>query len=40
MEFTFIGDFCDPSRELTVRVQDSAGGGYWIFNQRQLDEAD
>jgi photoactive yellow protein len=37
LEFTHIGDFEDRERELTVRVQSSSEGGYWIFMRR--DEA-
>jgi photoactive yellow protein len=37
LEFTHIGDFEDRERELTVRVQSSSDGGYWIFMRR--DEA-
>lgn len=34
LEFTHVGDFDDRTRELTVRVQPAAGGGYWIFMRR------
>jgi photoactive yellow protein len=34
--FSFIGDFNDPERELTVRVQSAKDGGIWIFIQRSL----
>lgn len=34
IEFTFIGDFSDQQRELTVRVQSASDGGMWIFIQR------
>ena len=34
IRFTFIGDFSDRSRELTVRVQAAKDGGTWIFHHR------
>ena len=34
IRFTFVGDFSDRSRELTVRVQSAKDGGIWIFHQR------
>ena len=34
IRFTFIGDFSDRSRELTVRVQAAKDGGTWIFHKR------
>jgi photoactive yellow protein len=34
LSFTFVGDFSDRERELTVRVQSSKDGGMWIFHQR------
>jgi photoactive yellow protein len=34
LEFSHIGDFADQERELTVRIQSSATGGYWIFMRR------
>jgi photoactive yellow protein len=34
MSFTFVGDFSDRTRELTVRVQAAKDGGIWIFHQR------
>jgi photoactive yellow protein len=34
LEFTHIGDFEDRERELVVRIQSAASGGYWIFMQR------
>jgi photoactive yellow protein len=34
LEFTHVGDFDDPDREMTVRVQSSRHGGYWIFMRR------
>lgn len=36
LEFTHVGDFSDRDRELTVRVQSAAGGGYWIFMRREM----
>jgi photoactive yellow protein len=35
LEFTHIGDFEDRERELTVRIQSSSKGGYWIFMRRE-----
>jgi photoactive yellow protein len=32
--FTFVGDFNDRNRELSVRVQSAADGGLWIFHRR------
>ncbi len=32
--FTFVGDFTDSDRELTVRAQSSGNGGTWIFIRR------
>jgi photoactive yellow protein len=32
--FTFVGDFNDRNRELSVRVQSAADGGLWIFHHR------
>ena len=37
IRFTFVGDFNDSERELTVRVQAAADGGTWIFIQRPPD---
>lgn len=34
IEFTFIGDFADRERELSVRVQSAGDGGVWIFHKR------
>jgi photoactive yellow protein len=34
IEFTFVGDFADRERELTVRVQSAQDGGSWIFHMR------
>jgi photoactive yellow protein len=34
--FTFVGDFADRNRELSVRVQSAADGGLWIFHHRAL----
>ncbi len=34
IEFTFVGDFNDPGRELHVRIQSANDGGIWIFHQR------
>jgi photoactive yellow protein len=33
--FGWYGDFEDPDRPLRVRVQSAAGGGVWIFIQRE-----
>jgi photoactive yellow protein len=32
--FTFVGDFSDSDRELTVRAQSGRDGALWIFIQR------
>jgi photoactive yellow protein len=32
--FTFVGDFSDSDRELTVRAQSARDGGTWIFIRR------
>jgi photoactive yellow protein len=32
--FTFVGDFTDTNRELTVRAQSAKDGGTWLFIQR------
>ncbi len=40
ISFSFIGDFNDADRELTVRVQAAKDGGTWIFIQRAADKAD
>ncbi len=32
--FTFVGDFTDTNRELTVRAQSAKDGGAWLFIQR------
>ena len=32
--FTFVGDFCDRDRELSVRAQSANEGGTWIFTNR------
>lgn len=34
IEFDYVGDFDDRDKELRVRVQSAAGGGYWIFIDR------
>jgi len=34
LRFYHTGDFEDRTRELEVRVQASAAGGYWIFMRR------
>lgn len=34
LRFYHTGDFGDRSRELEVRVQSAADGGYWIFMRR------
>jgi photoactive yellow protein len=34
IRFTFVGDFSDRERELTVRVQAAKDGGTWIFHRR------
>ncbi len=33
--FSFVGDFSDRDRALTVRVQAATDGGSWMFIQRQ-----
>ncbi len=34
IRFTFLGDFSDSDRELTVRAQSASDGGCWIFIKR------
>lgn len=34
LEFGWIGDFADRSRELQVRIQPAPDGGCWIFIRR------
>lgn len=34
IQFSFVGDFSDRNRELTVRVQSAKDGGTWIFHKR------
>ncbi len=34
IRFTFVGDFSDSERELTIRAQSGKDGGCWIFIQR------
>jgi photoactive yellow protein len=34
LRFDYVGDFADRSRELEVRIQSAAAGGYWIFMRR------
>ncbi|UEM03901.1 PAS domain-containing protein [Skermanella rosea] len=34
LEFGWIGDFADRSRELQVRIQPASDGGCWIFIRR------
>jgi photoactive yellow protein len=34
LEFTWIGDFSDPDRELQVRVLSGTDGGVWLFLKR------
>lgn len=34
LSFTFVGDFTDRDRELSVRVQAAKDGGMWIFHRR------
>ena len=33
--FSFVGDFSDSNRELTVRVQSAKDGGTWIAIKRE-----
>ncbi len=35
LEFSHFGDFDDPDRELTVKIQSATGGGVWIFMRRE-----
>jgi photoactive yellow protein len=35
LEFGWVGDFSDRSRELRVRIQPASDGGCWIFIQRE-----
>jgi len=34
ISFSFVGDFSDRNRELSVRVQAAKDGGTWIFVKR------
>ena len=34
IEFGWVGDFSDRSRELQVRVQSASDGGIWLFIKR------
>lgn len=34
LEFGWVGDFADRSRELQVRIQPASDGGCWIFIRR------
>jgi photoactive yellow protein len=34
LSFSFVGDFSDCDRELSVRVQSAKDGGCWIFIHR------
>jgi photoactive yellow protein len=34
IEFGWVGDFSDRSRELQVRVQSASDGGIWLFIRR------
>ena len=34
LEFGWIGDFADPDRDLSIRVQSSRQGGVWLFIDR------
>jgi photoactive yellow protein len=34
IRFSFVGDFSDSERELTIRAQSGKDGGCWIFIQR------
>ncbi len=38
ISFTFIGDFGDCDRELSVRAQAASDGGIWIFQRRSASE--
>lgn len=33
-EFSHVGDFSDPDRELCIRAQSAADGGVWLFLKR------
>ena len=35
ISFTFIGDFEDSNRELSIRVQSAKDGGTWIAIKRE-----
>ncbi|MFY9656016.1 MAG: PAS domain-containing protein [Methylocystis sp.] len=35
ISFTFVGDFEDRDREISVRAQAARDGGIWIFHQRK-----
>jgi photoactive yellow protein len=34
LEFAWVGDFNDPTRELRIRVQSARSGGFWMFVER------
>jgi photoactive yellow protein len=34
LEFAWLGDFNDPTREMRIRVQSARSGGFWIFIER------
>jgi photoactive yellow protein len=34
LELAWPCDFCDPQRELRIRVQSSRNGGMWLFIER------
>ncbi len=38
ISFTFIGDFSDRNRELSVRAQSASDGGIWIFHDRPMSQ--
>ena len=35
ISFTFVGDFEDSNRELSIRVQSAKDGGTWIAIKRE-----
>ncbi len=35
ISFSFVGDFADREREISVRAQSAKDGGIWIFHKRE-----
>lgn len=34
IEFSYVGDFDDPDKDVCFRIQSASDGGIWIFTQR------